>query len=79
MAALAPISTPRLHSVILPDMESASAAGPMYSTALYVAPSAPNWPMTIRAMSFAETLGLLLPERRTAKVSGTLNHSRPRE
>jgi len=44
-----------LQIVIRPSIESASIAGPAYSTAWPTAPAAPIWPIVPRIMSFGVT------------------------
>jgi hypothetical protein len=50
-----------LQIVIRPSIESASIAGPAYSTTWPVAPATPIWPIVARIRSFAVTNGASSP------------------
>ncbi len=55
MPARPPPSIVMLHTVMRPSIESASIAGPAYSTTWPAAPSVPIWPIVPRIRSFAVT------------------------
>jgi hypothetical protein len=50
-----PPSIVMLHTVMRPSMESASIAGPAYSTTWPAAPATPIWPIVPRIRSLAVT------------------------
>ena len=61
MPARPPPSIVMLQTVIRPSIESASIAGPAYSTTWPAAPPVPIWPIVPRIRSFAVTPGARLP------------------